>query len=180
MARPRSTDREKLLDIAETIVAISSAGALTFGALATQANVPKASVQSAFGTRERLIDAMLERWLAREQVRFDEELQGATSSRERTIAHIRTTGAEPREESRRVAPLMAALAGTNDKESSSSRWYASRIGDLSADSEEDRRLRIAFLAAEGAYYLRNMAGFEIDDDLWKEIFSDLQGFVGQK
>jgi AcrR family transcriptional regulator len=134
-------------------------------------------VQSVFGTREALIDAMLERWLTREQVRFDEELHGARSSRARTIAHIRTTGAEPREESRRVAPLMAALVGTTDKGSSSSRWYRSRIGDLSANSEEDRRLRIAFLAAEGAYYLRNLAGFEMSEKLWNDIFSDLQECV---
>lgn len=177
MARPRTVDRERLLDAAETVVARSSAAALTFGSLATEAGVPKASVQSAFGTREALIDAMLNRWLGREQARFDQALAGATEPRARILAHIQTTADEPPEESKRVAPLMAALVETPDRNSSSAKWYASRIGDLSADSEEARRLRIAFLAAEGTYYLRHLIGFEMSDDVWREIFDDLRNLA---
>lgn len=177
MARPRTIDREQLLDVAEAIVSEASIAALTFGSLAKRAGKPKASIQSAFGTREGLIGAMLDRWLAREQARFESELQGAASDRERILAHIRTTSSEPREESRRFAPLMAAVIGNTDETFSASHWYASRIGDLNADTEEARRLRIAFLAAEGAYFLRNLIGLEITDSVWSEIFDDLRDFV---
>lgn len=178
MGRPRTVDRERLLDAAEAVVARSSAAALTFGNLAKEAGVPKASVQSAFGTREALIDAMLGRWLSREERRFEQVLDGATDPRARVIAHIQTTALEPPEESKRMAPLMAALVGSNDQSSSSARWYGARIGDLTADGDEARRLRIAFLAAEGAYYLRHLIGFDIGNDLWRDIFADLTAFAG--
>lgn len=177
MGRPRTIDRERLLDAAEIVVARSSAGALTFGTLAAEAGVPKASIQSAFGTREALIDAMLNRWLMREQGRFEAALGEGTSPRDRTLAHIQTTADEPPEDSSRIAPLLAALVEAGTDSPSSAQWYASRIGDLAAVTQEERRLRIAFLAAEGTYYLRHLIGFEMTESLWHEIFQDLREFV---
>ena len=61
MVRPRTIDREYLLNVAEDIAAATGAAGLSFGSLAAAAGVSKASVQSAFGTREALIEAMLNR-----------------------------------------------------------------------------------------------------------------------
>lgn len=177
MPRPRTLDRERLLDAAETIVAQSGAAGLTFGSLATAAAVPKASIQSAFGSREVLMDAMLNRWLMREQARFDKELAGRTTERDRMLAHIRTTTELTLEESTNVAALMVALASAGQTETSSNRWYHERVGTLEAQGSEARRLRIAFLAAEGAYYLRNLFGFPMSDELWKDIFEDLSAYA---
>ncbi|MET0285229.1 MAG: TetR/AcrR family transcriptional regulator [Polyangiales bacterium] len=177
MARPRTIDREHLLDVAEGIVAGASAATLSFGNLAAAAGVPKASVQSAFGTREALIDAMLDRWLAKEQQRFDAVAGQARSLRARVRAHIQTLADEPRETSSRMAGFLAALVGSGEQSESTARWYHARIGDLSAKTREQRRLRIAFLAAEGAFYVRHLAGVELRDATWREIFSDLLAFV---
>jgi AcrR family transcriptional regulator len=177
MARPRTLDRERLLDVAETIVIDGSTADLSFGSLAVAARVPKASIQSAFKSREALMDAMLNRWLMREQIRFERELKGRTSERDRMLAHIRITAELTREESASVAALMAALATAGEEQTSSSRWYCARAGSLEADNKEARRLRIAFLAAEGAYYLRNLFGFNMSDHLWREIFHDLREYA---
>lgn len=177
MPRPRTIDRERLLDSAELIVAKAGAAGLTFGSLGAAAEVPKASIQSAFGSREALMDAVLDRWLTREQVRFDAELAGRTSERDRMLAHIRITSELTREESTSVAALMAALVSAGESETSSTRWYRARAGTLEATTEEARRLRIAFLAAEGAYYLRDLFGFAMSDQLWREIFGDLRKYA---
>jgi AcrR family transcriptional regulator len=177
MSRPRTIDRARLLDAAETIVAKAGAAGLTFGSLAVAADVPKASIQSAFGSREALMDAVLDRWLTREQARFDAELGGRTSGRDRMLAHIRITSELTREESTSVAALMAALVSAGEAETSSTRWYRARAGTLEANTEEARRLRIAFLAAEGAYYLRDLFSFDMSDELWREIFHDLRQYV---
>jgi AcrR family transcriptional regulator len=177
MARPRTIDREHLLDVAEGIVAKASAATLSFGSLAAAAGVPKPSVQSAFGTREALIDAMLERWLGREQQRFEAVAGAARTPRARVRAHIHTLAEEPKEASSRMASFLAALVGSGEQSASTARWYRSRIGDLSAKTRDQRRLRIAFLAAEGAFYVRHLAGFPMRDELWEEIFADLEQFV---
>jgi AcrR family transcriptional regulator len=177
MARPRSLDRGRLLDAAETIVIETGAAGLTFGSLASAAQVPKASIQSAFGSREALMDAVLDRWLAREQTRFDTELANRTSDRDRMLAHIRITAELTREESISGAALMAALAGSGLAETSFKGWYRARAGTLEATTSEARVLRIAFLAAEGAYYLRNLFSFPMSDRLWHEIFDDLHMYA---
>ncbi|MDP4022239.1 TetR/AcrR family transcriptional regulator [Methylobacterium sp. NEAU 140] len=174
MGRPRSVDREHLLDTAETLVSASGAAGLSFGGIAAAAGVPKASVQSAFGTKEALIEAMLERWIGREQERFARAAGPDPDPRARIQAHLRTLCEEPADESSRVATLLAAMAGSGEQIASAARWYAARVGDLSARTPEARRLRIAFLAAEGAYYIRHLVGFDLSDAVWREIFADLE------
>jgi AcrR family transcriptional regulator len=179
MARPRTLDREHLLDVAEELVAESNAANLTFGSLATAANVPKASIQSAFGTRQGLIDAMLERWIKQEKARFEAAVGEAPSRRERIGAHIKITAEEPAEANSRVASLLATLAGSGEQSESVANWYDGRIGSLTARGADERKQRIAFLAAEGAFYMRHVVGYEISDKLWAEIFRDLRVFVAE-
>lgn len=179
MPRPRTIDREHLLDVAEALLAESGVASLSFGGLAAAAGLSKASVQSVFTTREGLIEAIMERWLQREQSRFDRAAGPAPGPRERVRAHLLTTAAEPAESNSRVAGLLAVLASKGGQVDSAARWYASRIGDFSARSAEEKRARIAFLAAEGAFYVRHLAGVPMTDRLWKEIFRELLRFEAE-
>jgi len=173
MARPRTINREHLLDLAEQIVAATGAAGLSFGSVATLAGLSKASVQSVFVTREGLIEAILARWMQQEQAHFAQVAGPAPSRRARVRAHITVTAAETTEHSSRVAALLAALAGSGQQGGVAAQWYAARMGDFSARNRTERRQRVAFLAAEGAYYIRHLAGVEMSDSLWQEIFDDL-------
>jgi AcrR family transcriptional regulator len=174
MSRPRTLDRERLLDVAETIIKDTGAAGLSFGSLAAASGVPKASIQSAFGARDALLDAILERWLAREQARFDVELAGRASDRDRVMAHLAVTANLTPDEGKAAAALMVALARANREQSNVSQWYSARVGTLMAETAGERQLRTAFLAAEGAYFLRYLFELPINDRLWREIFSDLE------
>jgi AcrR family transcriptional regulator len=59
MGRRQTIDREKVLAVAEDIVGQRGAAALTIDAVAKAAGITKGGVQSAFGTKEALIAAML-------------------------------------------------------------------------------------------------------------------------
>lgn len=178
MARPRSLDRDLLLDAAEAVVAQFGAAALTFGKVAEAAQVPKASVQSAFGTKEGLLDALLNRWAEHEKARFARNV-GPDPTPQAVIAeHIRSTALEDHDTISRTATLLGAVAGSGQKVGAMADWYAERAGDLSAVTPEERRRRIAFLAVEGAFLLRHVVGFPMTDALWREIFDDLLGMVG--
>lgn len=177
MARPRTLDRDRLLDAAEAVVAETGAASLTFGKVAAAAGVAKASVQSAFGTKEAMIDALLDRWAQQEQVRFDKAVGPSPTPQAVIVEHLRSTAAEEKEAISRVATLLAAGAGTGEQVDSFARWYATRVGDLSARTPEERRRRIAFLAAEGAFFVRHLVGFEMSDAVWREVFDDLLALV---
>ncbi|GAB1719095.1 MAG: transcriptional regulator [Nitrosospira sp.] len=174
MARPRTIDREHLLDLAEEAIAATGAAGLSFGAVAAAAGLSKASVQSAFGTREALIEAMLERWISQEKAQFEEVAGPRPTVRARIRAHVQTTAEGSDAGMRRVATLLAAMAGSAQQAGRAVEWYASRVADFAAATEEERRLRTAFLAAEGAFFMRYLVGYPMSDDLWREIFEDLK------
>ncbi len=174
MVRPRTIDREHLLDMAEAVVTESGAIGLSFGAIATASGLPKASIQSVFGTREALIEAMLDRSIAQEKVRFHEAAGPTPSARQRIRAHVRVTADESTVSMRRVACLLAAMVGSTQQMDRAIEWYLSRVGDLNATTEEERSLRIATLAAEGALLMRYLIDYPMPDDLWHQIFQDIE------
>lgn len=175
MARPRTIDREKLLTAAETVVTSKGAVALSFASVAAEAGLSKASVQSAFGTRDALIDALMGRWMQHEADRYTAELGDAESPGARLSAHLRCTYDELLNgRGQRVATLLAVLASEGLQSDSMRRWYQDRVGDLTAASAAERQRRMAYLAAEGAYFLRCIVGLEVDDAIWAEIFADLE------
>lgn len=177
MGRPRTINREQLLDVAEAVVTESGAIGLSFGAIAAAAGLPKASIQSAFGTREALIEAMLDRWLAQEQLRFHAAAGPHPSGPDRIRAHVQTTAEESEVSMRRMATLLAAMVGSTPQVERAIAWYAKRVGDLSAQTDEERRLRTAFLATEGAFFLRYLIGYAMPDDVWQQIFQDLHRMI---
>jgi AcrR family transcriptional regulator len=186
MARPRNVDRDALLDAAEALLAAQGLPALTFGALATASGLAKPTVQSVFGSRDALLAAVLQRWLAREQLRFDAELakvtRGGTTAdaASRTRAHILSTSAETPATGRQMVHLLAALAVAGPKvqpgqpgQQGALPWYAARLGSLAAATDDQRRWRLALLAAEGAFYVRHLAQLPMDDERWADIFRDI-------
>lgn len=177
MVRPRSIDREHLLDKAEQIVTHDGAAHLSFGSLATQSGIAKASIQSAFGTREQLLEALVRRWMHKDDQRYQLALGNDRSPESHVRAHLTTTAEEAEEAGGRLASVLAAMVGRGHRSKNIADWYASRLGSLTATTNAERRRRIAYLAAEGAYYVRNMAKLEIDDECWREIFKDLESLV---
>ncbi|MBL0944548.1 MAG: TetR family transcriptional regulator [Hydrogenophaga sp.] len=179
MPRPRTVDREYLLDVAEGVAAATGAAGLSFGAVAAAAGMSKASVQSAFGTRESLIEAMLDRWLAQETARFTAKAGESPSFKVSVQAHIATAAEESEVSMQRASTLLASLAGSDSQVGAVARWYATRVGDFAVRDDEERRFRMAFLAAEGAFFMRYVVGYSMTTERWSDIFEDLARMVGE-
>lgn len=177
MARPRTINREALLDTAEALLHKHGAPSLSFGAIAAESGLSKASIQSTFGTREQMLDALLGRWMSKEQERFDAIAGQAPDDAQRLHAHIKATKEEVSEASSRILSLLAAQIGSGTQSESMLAWYRSRLGTLEADDAEAKKRRIAYLAVEGAILVRDLVGYQIDDALWAEIFEDLDNYA---
>lgn len=174
MARPRNIDRNDLLAAAEGVVAKSGATGLSFASVAKAAGVSKGAVQGQFGTREKLIEAMLNRWLAHETERFKAIVGPSPDLRSRILGHLQTMSHEQGFPNQRVATLVAAFVGSDRRLDAADHWYASRIGSFAADTDKERMLRLCFLAAEGLFFVRYIAGLPMEDELYAEIFDDLE------
>ncbi|WGF90152.1 TetR/AcrR family transcriptional regulator [Marinivivus vitaminiproducens] len=174
MGRRKTIDRDHVLDVAEDIVASRGAGALTIGSVAEAAGITKGGVQSCFGTKEALIAAMLDRWMADDQRRFDAFAGQDASSIERIRAHVEATRSYDDFAQARVSSLLATLLQQPDHIATARRWYEGRVEDLDVGSDRERRARLAFLANEGAFYLRFLGLLPVSSDEWQDIFADIR------
>lgn len=173
MGRNRTIDRDRVLDVAEEIVTRRGAAALTIAAVAEAAGITKGGVQSCFSTKEVMIRAMLERWSSEEQERYREELGGKTSAKERVAAHARITeGSGLANE--RAAGLLIALLQSPQYLDVVRAWYVDRMAGLDDGSPAARMSRLAFLAVEGAFFLRYFGMSGMSEREWKESFEDIR------
>lgn len=171
--RPRSIDREKLLDAAEAIVAAEGAAGLSFGALAKAAGVTRGGVQYAFGTKENLIRAMVDRW----SDSFETDVLGGLGPNPTPQAviqsHVRANVAAADADFARSAMMMTAIFQSPDQVAETRAWYDRRLGGLDVSRPEDRDAAIAFLASEGVFFLRSFGLIGLDDATWQQIFAGI-------
>lgn len=179
MGRPQEISRDRLLDHAQSIITQSSPTTLSFGILAAVAGIPKSSVQAIFRSKQELLDALLERTISAERMRFVEGAGSDASIETRVRTHIEITASENTETQTRIAGLLAGIAGAGDRSEVATRWCAERIGDLSANTPENGRLRLAFLASEGLFFLRHVLQIPVSDALWREIFRDIKTMIDE-
>ena len=124
-----------------------------------------------------MLDALLGRWMSKEQERFDAIAGENPDAQQRLHAHIKATKEETSEVSSRILSLLAAQIGSGTQSESMLAWYRDRLGTLEADDAEAKKQRIAYLAVEGAILVRDLVGYKIDDTLWAEIFDDLDKYA---
>lgn len=158
---------------AETVVSEGGAAALSFANVAAAAGVSKGAVQGQFRSRERLVEAMLQRWLSRETERFETIVGSSPDRRDRVLAHVATMSQESGLAHQRVATLLASFVAEDRSLKAADQWYASRIETLEAQTEEERWLRLSFLAAEGLFFVRYVVGYSMDETTFQEIFRDI-------
>jgi AcrR family transcriptional regulator len=177
MSRPKSIDRDRVLDVAEDIVVRRGAAGLTIDAVARGVGVTKGGVQSCFGTKENLIAAMLQRWGdAYEQARSKVPGAGAADCTP-VQQHIRVT-AQSDSLNARAAALLAALLQSKDQLGWMKSWYAGHLSGFDVATDEGRRARLAFLATEGAFMLRYFGLVDMSKSEWSDVFGDIERCAG--
>ncbi|SMH47932.1 TetR/AcrR family transcriptional regulator [Azospirillum agricola] len=177
MGRPPTIDRDRVLDIAEGIVLKAGTSGLTMDAVAKAAGVSKGGVQSRFGTKDDLIAAMIERWGREYDAQITALAGPSPSPVEAVRGHVEATMAMDAESHARAAGMMAALIEAKQHIDNTRAWYGERFGGLDPRSEEGRRARLAFLAAEGAFLLRAFGFMDFPDEEWGSLRHDLRALL---
>lgn len=174
MGRPRVIDKEKLLDAAEKIVSQSGGAALSIDAVARAAKVTKGGVQYAFGTKDALLDAMMDRW----EKEFDDQVASVVGPQpaptELIRGHVEATARINSSAHSKAAGLMAVMVHRLERRDRTREWYRKHFAGLDLSTDEGRRARLAFLATEGAFFLRGFGFMALEDDDWRAIMDDIK------
>lgn len=176
MARGSKISREDLLAAAERLVQSKGAAGLTIGALALEAGVSKGGVQTMFGTKEALVLDLVQHWLDREQAEFRTALE-AQAKPDATAVHIDQTQRLDDASHAKIAALLAVASHSPQHAGIAQAWYAERTNDFRADTEVERQKRLAFLATEGAYFLRFLVGIQFSEADWAAMFEDIRSLA---
>lgn len=171
--RPRIIDRDKVLDAAEAIIIRSGVAALSFETVAKAAGITKGGVQYCFGTRDKLIRAMIERWGDSFEREVLSRSGGDSSPRAIIRAHLEATRDSDEAEYSRSAVMMLAQLQRPDQVAEVREWYNARLSPLDLADPADRAAALALLAGEGAFMLRAFGLVDLTDEQWNALFADL-------
>lgn len=176
--RPRSIDRDKVLDAAEAIVMQVGASRLTFDAVAKAAGITKGGVQYCFGTKENLIRAMITRWSDVFEVEVRDRAGPDPSPAAEIDAHLAVTQDSDEADHSRAAVMMTALLEAPDQVAATRDWYNKRMARLDLTNPAHRKLAVAFLACEGAFLLRALGLMEVNQKAWDVLFDEMLAVAG--
>lgn len=174
MSKRPVIDRDVVLNAAETIVMERGVAALTIGEVAKAAAISKGGVQSCFGTKDGMIEAMFNRWKTEYQNSVQAHLGEDAGVLEDLAAQVKLIAIPDGELSKRAAAIMAAMFSQDSLREQSNGWYRSLLLEPPFETEQARRVRLAFLAATGAFFLRSFGIMAISEEEWKSLQADIQ------
>jgi AcrR family transcriptional regulator len=177
MGRPRTIDRDHVLDMAEKLVTEGGVAALTMDAVAQASGVTKGGVQYCFKNKDGLLKAMIARWGDRFDAEVDAVKGGEAGSLAHIAAHIKVTRDSDAEDNSRFAAMMTSLTPNTEHLDDTRDWYRKQWNGLDVSTPEGRRARLAFIANEGAFLLRSFNFFELSPEEWQSIFDDIEDLM---
>ncbi|MCX8146615.1 MAG: TetR family transcriptional regulator, partial [Azovibrio sp.] len=167
------TTAQKPLAIVLTNNASTNLLGLTIEAVAQAAGISKGGVQSCFGTKAALIDALFERFGHAYDARYRALVDHDPTPLAKVRAHVEATFCSDEVSSAKAAGLLAALLQSPQDLDSTRAWYQERLAGLSLDDPEQRQAWLAFLATEGAFMLRYFGLVHIEDRVWGILQAEL-------
>ena len=178
MGRRKTIDREKVLDAAEKIIFEQGSASLTIDTVAKAANITKGGIQSCFGTKDAMIDAMLQRCWAHYGLQIQAANPAAQSPEEIIQAHISVTADETDNNTSRAASLIANMLQSPDRLNTAQQWYTDRWQELSQiNPDKIQQYRLAFLATEGIFFLKHFNLMKLDEAEWDQYFLEIQALI---
>ncbi|MBE7729787.1 TetR/AcrR family transcriptional regulator [Komagataeibacter sp. FXV3] len=177
MARPRTIDRENVLDCVERLVHREGVAALTLEAVAREAGITKGGLQYCFGSKDDLMTALIDRWLAAFDASVARQIGPDADVIDRARAYVLTISQIDDTTQARMAGMLVTLLQSPKYLQKIRAWYAGWFNGSDPDSRDARQARIAIFAAEGAFFLRSLGFMEMDQEWWKTTFADFQRLI---
>lgn len=174
MARKQTIDSDQILDAAETVLLCGGVHGFTLDAVAAQAGISKGGLVYRFPSKDQLIQTLLER----ELTRFSHDAEQQSGRYGDTpgagiLGHISAIGQETEETASRAIGLLTALVHAPAMLAPVQTFYRTQLARLAQATPLTKRLRIAFLAAEGVFLLRGTGFAAISREERQSMLDDI-------
>jgi AcrR family transcriptional regulator len=176
VGRKKSIDRDRILDAAETVVAGVGAARLTLEGVAKEAGISKGSVVYDYGSKQALLEAMVQRAVARDNAFNDAAAQSCEASENRTLHGRIAAAAEPFPDAFRAVALniCAALAQDRDLRSAIQQNQSAVIARIRDEADGARGPMLAYLALEGLKLLESLDYHQWPEAERKALLADIR------
>lgn len=152
MARPRTIDRDRVLDCVEHLVQREGATALTLDAVAREAGITKGGLQYCFGSKDDLITALIDRWIAVFDAQVSQNMPARPDATDRARAYVVVASQIDEATQARMAGMLVTLMQSPKHLHRLRAWYARWFKVCNPASAVARRARTALFAAEGHFF----------------------------
>lgn len=183
MPRPRTLDREAILDATEQAVLKYGAAHLTLDIVARLAAVSKASVLYDHGSKQALIAAVITRALMRDNT-FNQQMTAQVGAAEHPsilgrIAATQAAALSQTPTSGSMLHLIAALAQDAELRTLVRNNQFSILTRIADESQGQRGPLLAYLALEGLKFLEHLEFVRWDPAEREQLLEDIRWLVGQ-
>ncbi|WP_043988823.1 TetR family transcriptional regulator [Pectobacterium parmentieri] len=173
MARKKTIENDLILDAAEKVLLRDGVHRFTLDAVAAEASISKGGLVYSFPSKDRLIMTMLSRELAR----FEQDAQQQTARyidqpHADVLGYITAIAQEEEETTSRAVGLLTALVHSPSMLEPVRAFYRTRLDKLRDATPAMRRIRLAFLAAEGVFLLQGLGFVTLDREERQTMLDD--------
>lgn len=173
MSKRPVIDRNTVLDAAVSIVMTQGIAALSMGEVAKVAGISKGGVQSCFGTKGGLIEAMVNRWKTDYANNVQAQLAPGAGILDNLMAQVRLIAVPDAELSTQAGAILTAMFSQESLKQQTNDWYRALLLGSDFESERGKLIRLAFLAATGTFFLRSFGIMEISEQEWSSLHEDI-------
>lgn len=175
MGRKKVINTDSILDAAEQVMSQVGVARLTIDAVATQANISKASVLYVHKTKQALLEALVTRAMnADDEIHRQAEASLAGLHDIALRGRIEVTKTPPPDEFRPVAlNLSSALILDTELRKTMQTHQRHTISRILSTSESPRGALLAYLALEGFKFLDFLDFYKWSEDERKQVLNEI-------
>lgn len=179
MSRPRTIDRDSVLDAAEAVVVRDGAARLTLDAVATEAGISKATVLYDYKSKEALIRAVSERRLGEERAKMNAAVlarQGEANALIKAFIATIGQGMDCRAQSVGIN-LCAAASLDAELRHGWEKLVGSTMTEIQETSTDPAKAQIAFLAVQGLKLMEFLGLYDWPPEERARILGDIAAMI---
>ncbi|MDN5093867.1 TetR/AcrR family transcriptional regulator [Aliarcobacter butzleri] len=171
-------DKNHLINIIEDILLSDGLSGLSIRKVAAKANISIGGVQYIFGNKEDMIKAVLEKNEENYNRQIKILLKDDNSKYSQLKAHIEYISKHnDNEKFDKISKIITILLQEKFVFEGLQDWYSASLNSIDTNTDEGKKLRLAFLFSEAMFTLMTLKYINISPKEQKEIFEDLKTFL---
>ena len=171
-------DKNHLISVIEDIILKDGLSGLSIRKVASKANISIGGVQYIFGNKEGMIKAVAHKNEEDYNQQIELLSKNDNSKYSKLKAHMEyvSTYADT-EECDKMSKMVNILLQDKIVLKEFQEWFNISLKSIDTSNDEGKKLRLAFLLAEGLFSLLSLKYMNLTNDEQKEIFEDLKTFL---